>query len=451
MEQRTKLDQLQVVPAGQRVSARERQHRGPTRPSAAALVKAFRRLAEIGRQASAFSIHRPFQTGLIRTLVRYAARTWALVIARMPATRRRATLVAFAHLFEAHYPGRCADVLDLMISELLTRVEKEGDQPRLRTLRHLDAAALRLHDACRVALDPRYLDLELRDLRRSRWRTHVEMAVWRSATWRGHRKLLLHDLLSPYCQMRQFLPDAPHSGLRWTTAGRTVLEALAFPSADRRPTQPDSSDTPRSVITRSWRSLVLDADNRNRNWDDLLRLAGPLSELGGAHKTLHSLSYFDDQEQRRYIGQHVRRHESRHPGNLQGAARFPRSEGAAPKAYPEGMEDQLGALGLVVNDDNIARLSPSTPIMSTSRGATTSRLLNSLPPASCALYAIRPSSTKATPRSPTSRDGHFRFDDCRGVLLVDGAINRPWRQRGVSRQPSHSLLAGAAPAHRSCS
>ncbi len=67
----------------------------------------------------------------------------------------------------------------LMIGTLLARVENAGDQARLRTLRDLDAAALRLRDACRVALDPRYPDLELREamLAAAGGEERLEMAV----------------------------------------------------------------------------------------------------------------------------------------------------------------------------------------------------------------------------------------------------------------------------------
>jgi len=145
-----------------------------------------------------------------------------------------------------------------------------------------------------------------------------------------------------------------------------------------------------------------------RNWDDLRRLAGSLKistvgalELlssrqgGGRVSTLGRalnkswaadprqcicFSYFDDEEQRRYIGRHLTRHESRHK-----LARhiFHGRKEQLRQAYREGMEDQLGALGLVVNvlvlwttlymdralahlrrrgavvdDDDVARLSP---------------------------------------------------------------------------------------------
>jgi TnpA family transposase len=110
-----------------------------------------------------------------------------------------------------------------------------------------------------------------------------------------------------------------------------------------------------------------------RNWDDLLRLAGSLkmgtigavelfgslqgggrtsalgralTELGRGPKTLHLLSYFDDEDQRRHIGRQLTRHEGRHK-----VARtvFHGRKGELRQLYRAGMEDQLGTLGLVVN------------------------------------------------------------------------------------------------------
>ena len=162
-DQRAKLDQLLVVPAGERVSPLERLRRGPTRTTAPALAEALRRLAEVRALGVGELNLSSIPAGHIRTLARYAATTWASVIARMPAARRAATLVAFARVFEATAQDDALDVLDLMIGTLLARVENEGDQARLRTLRDLDTAALRLRDACRVALDPRYSDLDLRE------------------------------------------------------------------------------------------------------------------------------------------------------------------------------------------------------------------------------------------------------------------------------------------------
>ncbi|MFA5504042.1 MAG: Tn3 family transposase [Vulcanimicrobiota bacterium] len=110
-----------------------------------------------------------------------------------------------------------------------------------------------------------------------------------------------------------------------------------------------------------------------RNWDDLLRLAGSLklgrvpatgimrtlqvgdrptqlaqavAELGRIEKTLHTLNYIDDENRRRATLLQLNRTESRHS-----LARdiFHGKRGELRQRYREGQEDQLGALGLVLN------------------------------------------------------------------------------------------------------
>lgn len=109
------------------------------------------------------------------------------------------------------------------------------------------------------------------------------------------------------------------------------------------------------------------------NWEDMLRLAGSLqlgtvqassvmrtlqihdrptklaqavAELGRIDKTLHSLSYIDDEARRRRILTQLNRGESRH---ALARALFHGKRGELRQRYREGQEDQLGALGLVVN------------------------------------------------------------------------------------------------------
>jgi TnpA family transposase len=109
------------------------------------------------------------------------------------------------------------------------------------------------------------------------------------------------------------------------------------------------------------------------NWDDMLRVAGSLklgtvsastliralqgggrpttlaraiSEVGRIAKSLHLLSYADDEFFRRRIQIQLNRGEGRHA-----VARdvFHGQKGELRQRYREGQEDQLGALGLVVN------------------------------------------------------------------------------------------------------
>ena len=109
------------------------------------------------------------------------------------------------------------------------------------------------------------------------------------------------------------------------------------------------------------------------NWDDMLRLAGSLklgrvsaasimrmlqvgdrptrlaqalAEFGRIEKTLHLLSYIDDESRRWAILTQLNRGEGRH--SLARAV-FHGKRGELRQRYREGQEDQLGALGLVVN------------------------------------------------------------------------------------------------------
>ena len=145
----------------------------------------------------------------------------------------------------------------------------------------------------------------------------------------------------------------------------------------------------------------------NPHWDDMLRLAGSLklgrisatgimrtlqvgdrptrlaqaiAEFGRIDKTLHTLNYIDDEAKRRGTLTQLNRGEGRHSV---ARAVFHGKRGELRQHYREGQEDQLGALGLVlnmivlwntlyieaalkqlrqegylVNDEDVARLSP---------------------------------------------------------------------------------------------
>jgi TnpA family transposase len=110
-----------------------------------------------------------------------------------------------------------------------------------------------------------------------------------------------------------------------------------------------------------------------QHWDDLLRVAGSLktgavgaielmrslqgknrhstlaraiAELGRIPKTLHLLDLYDDESYRRRITIQLNRGESRH--SLARAV-FHGQKGELRQRYREGQEDQLVALGLVLN------------------------------------------------------------------------------------------------------
>jgi len=109
------------------------------------------------------------------------------------------------------------------------------------------------------------------------------------------------------------------------------------------------------------------------HWDDMLRLAGSLKlgrvpaadimrtlqvgdrptklalavgEFGRIDKTIHTLTFIDDPKKRRGTLKQLNRGEGRH---ALGRVIFHGRRGELRQAYREGQEDQLGALGLVLN------------------------------------------------------------------------------------------------------
>ncbi|GAB2796427.1 TnpA family transposase [Hymenobacter luteus] len=118
---------------------------------------------------------------------------------------------------------------------------------------------------------------------------------------------------------------------------------------------------------------VVNAQLIRDHWEDMLRLAGSLklgrvkaaavmrtlqragslsglgravAELGRVEKTLYLLAYVQDEAYRRRILVQLNRGEGRH---ALARAVFHGKKGELRQRYREGMEDQLGALGLVVN------------------------------------------------------------------------------------------------------
>jgi len=76
------------------------------------------------------------------------------------------------------------------------------------------------------------------------------------------------------------------------------------------------------------------------------RLALAIAEFGRLDKTIHLLTYIDDEDKRHEIQKQLNRVEGRH--NLAREI-FHGKRGELRKNYREGQEDQLGALGLVLN------------------------------------------------------------------------------------------------------
>src|SRR5919199_2232736 len=153
-EQRAGLEALLVIPAGARRSPLDRLRHGPTRATAPGLVQALRRLGEVRALGVSELDLSAIPPGRLKSLARYAGAARVQGTRRMPLERRLATLLAFAAALQASAQDDVLDVLDLLLAELLARVERQEGRRRLRTIGDLDAAALVLRDVGLLVLDP---------------------------------------------------------------------------------------------------------------------------------------------------------------------------------------------------------------------------------------------------------------------------------------------------------
>jgi TnpA family transposase len=263
--QAARLENLLIADEVSRQSPLERLRRAPTRVSMAGLVGALQRLQEIralGVSRIDLSAVPPVR---VDALARFAAAARAQAIARMPPPRRQATLLAFAKVQETAALDDVVDLLDQLITAMLGRVERAGQQRRLRTLKDLDVAALLLHEACLVVLDPGCADRGVRDAVFARVsRDQLTQAVARVADLVGPLDdHYFEDLRSRYSQVRRFLPALLEAvEFAATDAGRPATEAFRFLKTIEGQKRPDMSQAPQALMTPAWKRVVIGTEGR---------------------------------------------------------------------------------------------------------------------------------------------------------------------------------------------
>jgi TnpA family transposase len=258
-EVRDRLEALLIPEAPSRPTPLEQLRRAPSRVSVPALVGALRRLERIRALGAGTLDLASVPPGRLRTLARYGAAARAQTLARMPDGRRMATLLAVARQLSATALDDTLDVLDQVIGGLLARVEREGQKERLHSLKELDAAALRLRDACMVLMDPECDDPAIRGRVFSRV-AREKLAAAIATVGELARPEDDHSseyLLSRYGLVRRFLPDLLSTlELAATDAGRPVLSAFTFLKGLEGRRNPSLRDAPMAMVPRSWRRLV---------------------------------------------------------------------------------------------------------------------------------------------------------------------------------------------------
>lgn len=291
-KQRARLEELLQITDNSRTTGLDRLRRSSTRQSAPALVDALNRLVEVcSLGINALDVSKVPPTRL-KLLARTAASVRAQAIARMPPERRAATLLAFVHVLEATATDDAIDLLDLLIGDLLATSKRTGEKERLRTIKDLDAAAMRLKEACSVLLDPTCDDNRVRTEVFTRIsKEHLAMAMAQvEALTRPPDDDYYDVMMRRWKHVRIFFPRLLHIiNFEGTEAGRPILEALRFLHTVEGRRKFDASAVPLACVSKSWLRLVVnpkgEVDRRAYTFCSLQHWAGTIGAFRcpGAH------------------------------------------------------------------------------------------------------------------------------------------------------------------------
>jgi hypothetical protein len=164
-EQRQRAEALLDVGRAELPMTLERLRAGPIRRSPTELIRSLERLDAIRARTVRPVIPASFPSVLLLRLARFGQRVQPAIVARLPEPRRTATLVALLHTLEATAQDDALELFETLAAEAVGDAAKAHQQARLRTLRDLDSAALKLAKGWRLLL---------RDATPGRaWREHV--------------------------------------------------------------------------------------------------------------------------------------------------------------------------------------------------------------------------------------------------------------------------------------
>ena len=145
------------------------------------------------------------------------------------------------------------------MAAILVDIQHQGDRARLRTLRDLDAAALRLRRACAILLDPTHRDPAVREAVFAAVAPEdlAEAMQTVEALTRPPDDRYYAELVGRYSLVRQFLPTLLRTvAFGGTAVGQPLVEALAFLRRIEGQRVPDLADAPLAIVPRAWQPLV---------------------------------------------------------------------------------------------------------------------------------------------------------------------------------------------------
>ncbi|MGH3821847.1 MAG: DUF4158 domain-containing protein [Pseudonocardiaceae bacterium] len=293
---------LVEVPGDRRFSALEVLRRGPVDRTGKALCAALNRVAQVaGIGLGGVDLGVVPQRRVV-DLARRGMTSNATDLRRtMPYSKKLATLLATVGYLEAKATDDALELFEvIMTSELLARAERQSSAEKLKRYPRLCKDARRLAAAVSVLLEAQ------------EWDEDIAVGVLWDAIDNVVSRAELRVSVASIHQILRHWPDIVRVVASVHSGEIAASDAMRMLQRGGNPTQ----------------------------------LGDALAHFGRIFKTLHVLAYVDREPYRRDIKRMRNLQEERH-----GLAKhvFHGRKGELRAAYHAGMEDQLGALGLVIN------------------------------------------------------------------------------------------------------
>jgi len=261
-DRRHDLKSLLDVAAGENTSRLEQLRRPPRQPSIDGIIAALQRLARVQRLGASVIQLDGVPASRTARMVTEAMQVKAQRIRRHSPELRDATLALFGRHLHATAHDDVIDVLLIVLHDLTAKVERLGEQERLRTLGDLDAAALLLARAARALLDPTVADSRVRAATfQQASRSELETAIARVHAIVAHPgDRVAAGMRARYPHVRRFLPALLRQvSFDATTPADPALAAIKHLAAVED-AQAVLSDAPTGHVGRHWTALVFRDD-----------------------------------------------------------------------------------------------------------------------------------------------------------------------------------------------
>ena len=260
--QAQRLLELLSVPAGSRYSLLDQLRTGPTKVNATSLVQAIGRLQTIRNLGVTLPAITPVSDTRIAALARYASTAKTTALQRLPEKRKLATLVAFSCCMEATAQDDVLELLEALLRDLFNEAVQADKRNRQRTLKDLDRAAEILAKACRMILDEKLPDTDVRDNIFNIIPEDVLKHAVNNVTSiiRPANNVYFNELDAKFKTIRRFLPDLL-SGIHFegNASAETLINTLGWIEVNLKKKKADN-DAPREIINKPWQQHVVRKD-----------------------------------------------------------------------------------------------------------------------------------------------------------------------------------------------